>query len=56
VNSVPVGLPGSRERIDFGYEIGMNADPAGNTSPTTVGILHYAKDGVHVVPGRPSAP
>ncbi|WP_350933296.1 polymorphic toxin type 50 domain-containing protein [Trinickia caryophylli] len=25
----------------------------GERLPTTNGIIHYSKDGVHVVPGRP---
>jgi Bacterial toxin 50 len=27
----------------------------GIATPTTVGILHYSKKGIHVVPGRPKS-
>ena len=53
VGAVPVGEPGSKERIDFGQEIGVYKDPAGHAAPTTVGIVHYSKKGAHIVPGRP---
>ena len=53
VGAVPVGDPGSKERIDFGQEIGVYKDPAGHAAPTTVGIIHYSKKGAHIVPGRP---
>ena len=48
-----VGLPGSKERIDFGETIGTYVDKAGNSSPTTKGIVHYGKQGAHIVPARP---
>jgi filamentous hemagglutinin len=51
--SPPVGKPGSRERVDFGENIGTYIDRAGNSSPTTKGIIHYGKDGMHIVPARP---
>ena len=50
---MPVGQPGSKERIDFGEEIGVFRDPDGNATPTTVGIVHYGKKGAHIVPARP---
>jgi filamentous hemagglutinin len=53
VGSIPVGLPGSRERVDFGEVIGEYIDIFGVAAPTTKGIIHYAKDGVHIVPARP---
>ncbi|WP_370353583.1 polymorphic toxin type 50 domain-containing protein [Kribbella sp. VKM Ac-2571] len=54
VGSVPRGQPGFKERIDFGYRIGITMSREGVGSPTTVGILHYRADGsVHIVPGRP---
>jgi RHS repeat-associated protein len=54
VGSVPRGQPGFRERVDFGETIGLYIDPAtGVSTPTTRGILHYSKNGVHVVPARP---
>ena len=50
--------PGFRERIDFEEVIGNFArrDAINNTikfEPTTKGIIHYSKDGVHVVPASP---
>nr|WP_249215132.1 hemagglutinin repeat-containing protein [Ralstonia nicotianae] len=53
-NNVPVGQAGSRERVDFGKIIGKYVDPVtGESIPTTKGIIHYGKDGVHIVPSRP---
>jgi len=50
----PVGQPGSKERVDFDTTIGNYVDPAtGQATPTTVGIVHYASDGAHIVPARP---
>jgi RHS repeat-associated protein len=48
VGEIPVGSPGSKERIDFGEVIGY-----WNDQPTTKGIIHYSKDGIHIVPARP---
>lgn len=48
-----VGQPGSKERIDFGQNIGNAKDQAGNSTPTTKGIVHYAKDGSHIIPSNP---
>ena len=48
------GKPGYKEDIDFLELIGYAVDE--NTrvpTPTTWGRLHYAKDGVHIVPIRP---
>ena len=53
VGAVPVGQAGSRERINFGEEIGVFKDQEGNAAPTTVGIVHYSKKGAHIVPARP---
>ncbi|MBU2714286.1 hypothetical protein KCG35_24880 [Zooshikella sp. WH53] len=53
VGKTPVGQPGSKERVDFGENIGTYIDQAGNHSPTTKGIIHYSKDGIHIVPARP---
>ena len=48
------GMPGFKERVDFGQTIGEYVDPqTGVASPTTKGIIHYAKDGAHIVPARP---
>ena len=54
VNSVPRSQPGFKERVDFEVVIGNFVDIRDNTStPTTIGIVHYAKNGVHIVPARP---
>jgi len=53
VGRIEVGLPGSKERVDFGQSIGTSVDQAGNASDTTVGIIHYGKNGIHIVPARP---
>lgn len=54
VGKVEVGLPGSKERVNFGQEIGTYVDPAGGSSSTTNGIIHYGKEGIHIVPARPN--
>ncbi|EEC0439593.1 hypothetical protein AH715_005354, partial [Salmonella enterica subsp. enterica] len=55
VGNTPVGAPGSKERINYGYDIGNYIDPrTGVPTPTTNGIVHYGKNGVHIVPARPS--
>jgi filamentous hemagglutinin len=53
VGKIPVGKPGSKERVNFGENIGTYVDPAGNALPTTNGIIHYGKDGIHIIPARP---
>ena len=59
INAVPAGQPGHRERIDFGRVIGEHLErpdasgQPGRRTPTTVGIIHYGKRGIHIVPGRP---
>lgn len=51
---VAKGMPGYKERIDFGEVIGNYVDPVtGLSVPTTKGIIHYGADGVHIVPARP---
>jgi hypothetical protein len=57
VGSVVVrGQAGFKERVDFGFQIGVFVDRAGNRFPTTVGIIHYAADGsIHIIPGRPTS-
>ncbi|CAB5644629.1 hypothetical protein NUKP67_02500 [Klebsiella variicola] len=55
VGNTPVGTPGSKERINYGQNIGNYIDPqTGVSTPTTNGIVHYGKNGVHIVPARPS--
>ncbi len=53
VGKIRVGRPGSKERIVFDDVIGDYVDLDGTASPTRVGIVHYSKDGIHIVPGRP---
>ncbi|MHA6889564.1 polymorphic toxin type 50 domain-containing protein [Ralstonia pseudosolanacearum] len=41
-------------RVNFGTLIGNYVDPVtGDKMPTMNGIIHYGKDGVHIVPARP---
>jgi hypothetical protein len=48
------GLPGYVEVIDFNEFIGYAVDPfTGNATATTWGKIHYAQDGVHIVPTKP---
>ena len=48
------GKPGYKEDIDFLELIGYAVDEStGVQMPTTWGRIHYAKDGVHIVPIRP---
>lgn len=54
VNNIRIGLAGSKERIDFGKVIGYYIDEAGNKLPTTKGIVHYSKNGTHIVPAKPN--
>ncbi|AFZ26564.1 hypothetical protein Cylst_4484 [Cylindrospermum stagnale PCC 7417] len=45
--------PGYRERVDFGEVIGTYSDPTtGKMLPTSKGIIHYSKNGVHIVPSK----
>ncbi len=55
VGKTEVGLPGSKERVNFGEEIGTYVDQAGAATPTTNGIIHYGSNGIHIVPARPDA-
>ena len=44
----------NKERINFGKVIGQYVNPAtGEIVDTTVGIIHYSKTGVHIVPAQP---
>ncbi|MGP1683577.1 MAG: polymorphic toxin type 50 domain-containing protein, partial [Giesbergeria sp.] len=54
VGNVPPGQPGSKERVDFGKNIGTYVDPVtGQRSPTNIGIIHNGSRGSHIVPARP---
>ena len=44
----------NREMVDFEIIIGKYVDPqTGKIYDTTVGTIHYSKDGTHIVPERP---
>ncbi|UFJ40480.1 polymorphic toxin type 50 domain-containing protein [Brevibacillus humidisoli] len=44
----------NKERVDFGEIIGKYVDPVtGEAIETTKGIIHYSKNGAHIVPARP---
>lgn len=53
VGSTQVGLPGSKERVNFGEFIGEYIDSNGNSIPAMNGMIHYSKKGLHIVPARP---
>ena len=54
IGNTPVGQAGSKERVNFGKEIGNYVDPVtGEKTPTTNGIIHYGSRGAHIVPSRP---
>ncbi|WP_369899772.1 polymorphic toxin type 50 domain-containing protein [Bacillus manliponensis] len=47
-------LKNGRERVDFGQVIGKYYDrDTGEYHETTKGLIHYGKDGAHIVPARP---
>lgn len=51
--SIP-GKSGYKELVDFGETIGYYVDKkTGEAISTTWGTIHYAKDGVHIVPAFP---
>lgn len=43
----------NREWVNFGKIIGFYIDEKGNKLPTTKGIIHHGKNGVHIVPSHP---
>ena len=44
----------TKERVDFGREIGMHYDPDDGTRlKTTMALIHYSKNGTHIVPAEP---
>ncbi|MFU0880464.1 polymorphic toxin type 50 domain-containing protein [Kluyvera cryocrescens] len=44
----------SKERINYGRVIGYYINPQTDVAvPTTNGMVHYGKNGVHIVPVRP---
>ncbi|MEF2148456.1 RHS repeat-associated core domain-containing protein [Aquilutibacter rugosus] len=55
VGKIEIGLPGSKERVNFGQNIGRYIDPqTGVSSPTTNVMISYGKDGIHIWPVRPT--
>ena len=45
----------NKEIVDFKQIIGKYVDPqTGKAYDTTKGIIHYSKDGTHIVPARPN--
>ena len=45
----------NREIVDFENTIGKYVDPkTGVSYDTTIGTIHYSKDGTHIVPERPN--
>lgn len=55
INKVPRGEPGFKELVDYGEIIGTFRSLDGVEAPTTRGVIHYSKDGIHIVPGRPAS-
>ncbi len=55
VNDVPIGDPGSKERVEFGKVIGIYVDPLTRDAvPTSKGIIVYDRRGnAHIIPARP---
>jgi putative RNase toxin 50 of polymorphic toxin system len=52
-NAIP-GIAGYKELVDFKEVIGFYIDEKGaNRLATSWGKIHYAKDGVHIVPAKP---
>lgn len=52
-NKVPLGQPGSVERISTNQVIGTYFENGIPIGPTTNFTIRYAKDGVHIIPARP---
>ena len=49
-----IGFPCSKERVNFNKNIGIDIDPVtGDRTPITMGIIHYSKNGYHVVLAKP---
>ena len=49
-----IGFPCSKERVNFNKNIGIYIAPVTeDQTPTTMGIIHYSKNGYHVVLAKP---
>lgn len=53
VGSIPIGQAGSKEMFDAGETIGTFRTEAGQSAPTTRGMIHYSNKGAHIVPAAP---
>jgi hypothetical protein len=54
LNKIPLGSAGSKERITTNRLIGNYFNEStGKFEPTNNFIIHYSKNGVHIVPSRP---
>ena len=53
VGRKPVGQAGSKEVFDAGEFIGIYRNQAGQSAPTTRGMIHYSDKGAHIVPAAP---
>ena len=53
-NKVPLGAPGSVERIVTKRIIGTYYEDGNLIGPTSNFTIRYAKDGVHIIPVRPT--
>ena len=54
IGKTTFGEPGFKELINFNEDIGYYVyRETGEKFSTTWGIIHYAKDGTHIVPAKP---
>lgn len=54
INQALPGTPGYRERVNFQEKIGIWRSEDGLIAKdTSIGMIVYAKDGVHIIPLRP---
>jgi Bacterial toxin 50 len=54
LGTLPPGQAGYKERVNFGEIIGNYVDPSTQEkNPTSNGIIHYSRNGAHIVPARP---
>ena len=43
----------NKETVSFDHTIGIYISENGDRSATTMGTIHYSKDGAHIVPSKP---
>lgn len=55
VTDIPIGRPGSEERVDFGKIIGNHVDPETRAATATsrVIIVYDRRGSTHIIPARP---